>query len=329
MNSNILQQREIMRLESFGGNFMHPFDTGCLKESEVYFYTPGDQARRTFFYPLCAGHYFCSPDYRVQRNNYDSFLFIYVKKGGGFLTIQAAPADHQEHDSSRAAAAVHEEDQTWKTYEFHEGDIISVDCYQPHIYGTAMDSEILWLHFDGSSSREYIQMIHSVSGPVCHLKNTLEVEKTLQKIMTMISSQKNINDAACSLCILQLLTYALPSEQGSGPENRSTGIIEDTISYISSHIGEELPLKLLAGRAGLSPFYFTRLFKKETGYTPHNYIIQSRINIAKFYLKSSSYSIKEICFNSGFPNESSFCSTFKKICNMTPSEYKAGSDPAK
>lgn len=288
---------------------MRPIDTGCLKESEVYFYTPGDQAKRTFFYPLCAGHYFCSPDYRVQRNNYDSFLFMYVKKGGGFLTIPAAP----------------EGDQIWKTYEFHEGDVISVDCYRPHIYGTAMGSEILWLHFDGASSREYFQMIHSVNGPVCHLKNTLEVEKTLQKIMTMISSQKNINDAACSLCIVQLLTYALLSEQGADPDECSPGIIEDTISYISSHIGEDLPLKLLADRAGLSPFYFTRLFKKETGYTPHNYIIQSRINIAKFYLKSSSYSIKEICYNSGFPNESSFCSTFKKICNMTPSEYKAGS----
>lgn len=306
---------------------MHPIDTGCLIASEVYFYTPGDQAKRTFFYPLCAGHYFCDSNYRVQRNNYDSFLFIYVKKGRGFVTIQPLPPDGCEADPGRPASAPREADQAWKTYEFHEGDLITVDCYRPHIYGTTVDSEILWLHFDGASSREYVQMIHSANGPVCHLKNALEVENTLQKIMTILSSQKKISDAACSLCIVQLLTYALLSENGEDMEERSPRIIEDTISYISSHIGEALPLKLLADRAGLSPFYFTRLFKKETGYTPHNYIIQSRVNIAKFYLKSSEYSIKEICFNSGFPNESSFCSTFKKVCKMTPSEYKAGSFP--
>jgi AraC-like DNA-binding protein len=278
---------------------MRPIDTGCSPESNVFFYTPGDQARRTFFYPLCAGHYYCNSSYRVQRNNYDSFLIIYVKKGAGYLTIQN------------------------KTFPFQSGDLVIVDCYQPHIYGTTTDSEILWIHFDGATSREYIQMLQSQNEPVYALKNALSMENELKKVINMISSQENINDPLCSLSILQLLTEAMLGNDSRDIKKHPSHVIEDTLSYISSHIGDSLSLQFLADRAGLSPFYFTRLFKKETGYTPHNYIIQSRINIAKFYLKSSEYSIKQICFNSGFPSESSFCSTFKKISGMTPSEYKA------
>lgn len=277
---------------------MRPIDTGCYPTSEVFFYTPGDQAKHTFFYPLCAGHYYCDSTYQVQRNNYDSFLLIYVKKGAGYLTVQN------------------------KTYPFHAGDLVSVDCYQPHIYGTTKDSEILWVHFDGSTSREYIQMLHSTGGLVCSLKNELRAEKELLNIIRIISSPEHINDALCSCSIVRILTEALTSTEDNREQDQTSRIIEDTISYISTHICEELPLQLLASRAGLSPFYFTRLFKKETGYTPHNYIIHSRINIAKFYLKSSNYSIKEICFNSGFPTESSFCTTFKKICKMTPGEFR-------
>lgn len=277
---------------------MRPIDTGCYPTSEVFFYTPGDQAKHTFFYPLCAGHYYCDSTYQVQRNNYDSFLLIYVKKGAGYLTVQN------------------------KTYPFHAGDLVSVDCYQPHIYGTTKDSEILWVHFDGSTSREYIQMLHSTGGLVCSLKNELRAEKELLNIIRIISSPEHINDALCSCSIVRIMTEALTSTENNREQDQTSRIIEDTISYISTHICEELPLQLLASRAGLSPFYFTRLFKKETGYTPHNYIIHSRINIAKFYLKSSNYSIKEICFNSGFPTESSFCTTFKKICKMTPGEFR-------
>ena len=277
---------------------MHAADIGCYSESEIFFYTPCDQARQTFFYPICAGHFFCNSNYQVQRNRYDSFLLMYIKKGAGYLTTNGL------------------------TCPFHEGDMVSVDCYQPHVYGTTKDSEILWVHFDGSTSREYVQTLHALSGPVCSFKNAITIEKEFQNILASMRRQEYMNDALCSCSIVRILTEALLCKENKKTQNPSSRLIDDTLSYISNHICEELPLQLLADRVGLSPFYFTRLFKKETGCTPHNYILQNRINIAKFYLKSSSNSVKEICFISGFPTESSFCTTFKKFCGMTPSEYR-------
>ncbi len=281
---------------------MRPLDIGCTEKSTVFFYTSGEAAKQTFFYPLCVGHYFCTKEYFVQRNNYDSFLLIYVKKGEGFLNVEN------------------------KKYTFHREDVVLVDCYKPHIYGTTKDSEILWFHFNGSTSREYVQMVLNSTGPVCSVRNLISFEKDLNRILLMISGGSAVNDALCSYYIVKILTDLVICSSQNLKEENTHSISETVISYINDNIREHLSLEDLSNRVGLSPFYFTRLFKKETGHTPHEYIIQSRINIAKFYLKSTTYSIKEICYSSGFSSESSFCTTFRRVCGMTPSEYRENSD---
>ena len=277
---------------------MRPIDVGCTEKSAVFFYTANEIAKKTFFYPLCVGHYFCTAEYHVQRNNYNSFLLLYVKKGEGYLTVNN------------------------KKYLFHKEDVILVDCYKPHIYGTTKDSEILWFHFDGSTSREYVEMIFANSGPVCSVRDLISFEKDLNRIILMISGSTSVHDALCSYYILKILTDLILCSTRLLQEENTHSVTEDIITYINNNISHKLSLEELSARAGLSPFYFTRLFKKETGHTPHEYIILSKVNIAKFYLKSSTYSIKEICFSSGFSSESSFCSTFRKVCGMTPSEYR-------
>ena len=164
---------------------MRPIDVGCLEKSTVFFYTAGETAKQTFFYPLCVGHYYCTDQYLVQRNNYNSFLLIYVKKGEGFLEVNQ------------------------KKYTFHAEDVILVDCYKPHIYGTTKDSEILWFHFDGSSSREYVYMIMNNTGPVCSVRDLITFEKDLNRILLMISNESTVNDALCSYYIVKILTDIL------------------------------------------------------------------------------------------------------------------------
>lgn len=279
---------------------MRPIDTGCLENSAVFFYTSGEQAKQTFFYPLCVGHYYCTKEYLVQRNNYDSFLLMYIKKGEGYLEIDK------------------------KKYSFHAEDAVLLDCYKPHLYTTTKDSEILWVHFDGSTSRNYYEMLISGCGPILSMWDPISFEKDLNRLFIMISRGTSVNDALCSYYIVKVLTDLLlhNNKMQSAEAEKTATAMEEIISYINNNIKSRLSLEELANRAGLSPFYFTRLFKKETGYTPHEFIILSRINIAKFYLKSTTYTIKEICFNSGFTSESSFCSTFRKVCHMTPSEYR-------
>lgn len=97
---------------------------------------------------------------------------------------------------------------------------------------------------------------------------------------------------------------------------------EDTITYINEHFAEDLSVDELAARVNLSPYHFIRTFKKMTGYTPHEYLVNTRIATARYLLKNTSLPIKDICFNTGFSSESVFCSTFKRYQKISPAQYR-------
>lgn len=88
------------------------------------------------------------------------------------------------------------------------------------------------------------------------------------------------------------------------------------------HFDEMITLDQLAAMSSLSPYYFSRQFTKAVGETPHQYIISVRIDAAKYLLKNTSLSIKEIGYRCGFSSESSFNTTFRKRCGHSPGQYR-------
>ena len=72
----------------------------------------------------------------------------------------------------------------------------------------------------------------------------------------------------------------------------------------------------------ISPYYFSKLFKQETGENFIEYLTKVRMKNAEELLKDSSYSIKEICTASGYGDPNYFSRIFKKYEGVTPSEYR-------
>jgi AraC-like DNA-binding protein len=99
-------------------------------------------------------------------------------------------------------------------------------------------------------------------------------------------------------------------------------IREDLLAYISDNLDKSLNVEKLAAQVALSSDYFARRFKKETGYTPHQYVLLSRINAAKHFLKSGNLTVKEVAFSCGFSSESGFCISFKHVMGMSPTDYR-------
>lgn len=281
-----------------GANSMKPIDRGVSSDSYVFFHTASTVAQKAFLYVLCSGHYKCNPDYIVSRTNYNSFLLMYVKSGKGSLRVNQ------------------------KKINFRQGQAVILDCYHPHTYQAEGNLEIIWVHFDGLIARNYYNHIVDTAGNVMNLKDLLSFEKTISKIYNIFQKGLPINEAVFSKYITDLLTDLIISNNEQYQSTSRSDLIDDVLSYIRDNLYEPLRLNDLADRISLSPYYFTRVFKKETGFTPHEYIIKARVNAAKFYLKTSTYPIKEICFNCGFTSESSFCTTFKKLEGMTPSDFR-------
>ena len=112
----------------------------------------------------------------------------------------------------------------------------------------------------------------------------------------------------------------LPSDEHG---THSSDIIEQAVSYINEHFAEPISIESLADEMGLSQYHFIRKFKKETGYTPHEYLNNTRIAAASYLLKLTALPIKEICFQSGFASETVFYNAFKRRMGITPLQYRS------
>ncbi|MDD3415174.1 MAG: AraC family transcriptional regulator [Lachnospiraceae bacterium] len=277
---------------------MHSTERGVRKESDYYIYTASSQGMKAYFYPVFLGNFYYDPGYTLSRSSFDSYLLFLVK--GGKCTVTA----------------------NGQTYQVREGQIVYLNCYLPHAYETTTGYNAEWIHFDGPLASVFYEMIVGKGSPIIDLKATYRFSKYLDKLYCSFRDKLPAKEALYNNWITNMLTELLVTKDSTRADTVSTEVTEDLVNYINDHLTDELPLELLASKVSLSPFHFTRLFKKETGFTPHEYVITARINSAKFLLKSTNESIKEICFKTGFSNESSFCTSFKKKVGATPSDYR-------
>lgn len=91
--------------------------------------------------------------------------------------------------------------------------------------------------------------------------------------------------------------------------------------FIDKHFADSLNLDDIAGEAFFSKFHFIRLFKKNYGRTPYQYLKEVRIARAKKLLRSG-MNVTEVCFAVGFHSTPSFTSLFKKITGSTPFAFQ-------
>lgn len=115
------------------------------------------------------------------------------------------------------------------------------------------------------------------------------------------------------------ITGAIQSAEGCAP---SKDDIQKAKIYILDHISNNLSVREVADHVHLSPEYFTKLFKKETGQNIKNYIMQQKVDAAKDLLDHSEIPVSLVALELGYTNFSHFTQMFKKFENMTPSEYR-------
>lgn len=92
--------------------------------------------------------------------------------------------------------------------------------------------------------------------------------------------------------------------------------------YILEHSHEDISLDTLAHRVKLSPIYISKMFKEKLGVNYIDYLTECRIDKAKKLLNDSEKSLKEITFEIGYHEPNYFSKVFKKMCGVSPKEYR-------
>ena len=98
---------------------------------------------------------------------------------------------------------------------------------------------------------------------------------------------------------------------------------ESVCLYVQEHFHHPITRESVASHFGLAPNHVSRLFRKEGFMRFNDYLNLVRVNRAKFMLQNYSVTLKEIAASCCYSDAAYFCRVFKKVCKVTPTEYRA------
>ena len=100
----------------------------------------------------------------------------------------------------------------------------------------------------------------------------------------------------------------------------SRKLLGSVIAYVRDHLESPITVSDMAAVAGLSPFHFSREFRRRTGSSPHAFVTIERIERSKTLLRKR-LSVTAVALACGFTDHAHFARTFKGATGLSPSEY--------
>jgi two-component system response regulator YesN len=123
----------------------------------------------------------------------------------------------------------------------------------------------------------------------------------------------------------QVLTAGSSMEALAGRPG-AANTLAPAVSYVTANYPEKLRLATAASLCDLSPFQFSRNFKKENGFTFRDFVVRVRIQRAAELMKESAVSVTEAAFVVGFNDLSYFARMFRRQLGVSPSHYRTEND---
>lgn len=226
-----------------------------------------------------------------------------------------------------------------KAYELKPWDILFVSSNEVH--KPLIDPEetyeriVIWINSkflekhnaEGNNLMTCFELASSQKCSLLRLSPELliSIKNTMSQLEAAYKDTEFGNYVLKNALFLQVMVYlnrlALRSENNSrNSDIKYDENIDAILNYINTNLNSDLSLDKLSDKFYMSKYYLMHKFKKYTGYTIYNYIMQKRIIMANNLIKGGK-PITEACFECGFGDYSSFLKAFKKIFGASPKQY--------
>ncbi len=144
-----------------------------------------------------------------------------------------------------------------------------------------------------------------------------------QEVVTIQQGRTLMMDSICVQISIQLIRDLKSniSYRIFEKEYESKSHVNIAIEFLREYYNSNINLDDLCKVTNLSPYHLIRIFKAETGKTPHSYLLDVKIEKAQEMIKTKHYSLNEIAHLCGFVRQSHFSTVFKKRTGITPLAY--------
>jgi AraC family transcriptional regulator, arabinose operon regulatory protein len=256
-------------------------------------------------YPFCiemAGISYCDGTYRIERKNSYLYCFEYILKGQGTVIING------------------------ETFTPVEGDIYILQKESSHIYFSDNDNpwEKIWFNINGPLV-DHLMQAYKLNN--LHHIQQLDLKDLFFKFLSTAQSKTlskkdifNLN----SIVFHEIISKIYISTQVSKMEYNPLAM--KLREYLDKHIMNQISLQELSDLIHRSPSQTIRIFKKEFGLTPYEYLLNNKIETAKLLLLNTNLQVNEIAYKLKFADEHYFSNYFKASTGLSPKKFRFVTD---
>ena len=221
-------------------------------------------------------------------------------------------------------------------YHVRKGEVLMIPPDVPHSLNMGAESSRYLFLFEPdavfsmrdvkAALRQFSRPFYLHDGSDAHNR----IRETLLKTQAVYDRGEAMWNTACYGYILRIYAVlgqhyllnprARQKESANGVDSE---VITAAMGYINAHFRENLSLEDVAAFAGFSRFYFSRSFRKHTGYSFKDYLCQKRLQVAMDLLIHSNSPMRDVAIDSGFGSVATFNRVFREKKGCTPTQYRA------
>jgi AraC-like DNA-binding protein len=237
------------------------------------------------------------------RHAHDSYVIGAVSAGGGTLTIRG-----NHYEGTRGCLTL------FNPQEVHDGS----PSREGYSYCVTYPSVSLLMSIaaevtgraDGDMPYFPLPVVHDPQGAFL----LSEAHRALEQGCNVLAAD-DLLLRAYGYCLMRH-AHIVPAVRGR--EVKSVACVKE---FLAQHYNEDLTLAQLAAEAGLSRYHLIRAFQQATGFTPHAYLVNRRIEAVKGRLRRGE-ALAEIATNTGFCDQAHLTRVFKTHVGVTPGVYR-------
>lgn len=277
------------------------FSQEGITSSNRVLHTPSSFAKKNLTYVQEAGALKSLKPHWCERENVESYLFLYVKSGDGILRADGG-----------------------REYKIEQGDCVWVDCREPYAHCSSENNpwELMWVHFDGEEVKAYYEFFRQVNEvPVFRaLKATMFVA-ALETLIGLQTKKDVYGEFESAQALKQLMTLVM-LEMKTKEQKVSQELFEAVRGYIAENYTNDNLIKEIKDQFETGDLDIQEEFKKRYGLELWDYILNRKFTVAKEMLRFSVKPVDEIVMESGIRNTDLFYQLFKENEGVSPEDYR-------
>ncbi|MGB7434476.1 MAG: AraC family transcriptional regulator [Candidatus Acidiferrum sp.] len=112
----------------------------------------------------------------------------------------------------------------------------------------------------------------------------------------------------------------MPPQRGGLPPARLKTVLE----FIHANLDKNVSLFSMADAANMNMYYFAALFRRSMGVSPHQYVLDRRVERAKQLLCDRELSVLDVSLQVGFDHPNNFARAFRRLVGVSPTQFRRG-----